>query len=54
MINDATPSDTFIDTTGWGKGMATVNGHILGKYWASQGPQVCNSCELNLWKLFSR
>ncbi|PAV78091.1 hypothetical protein WR25_12171 [Diploscapter pachys] len=40
MINDATPSDTFVDTTGWGKGVITVNGHILGKYWASQGPQM--------------
>ncbi|XP_050453889.1 beta-galactosidase isoform X2 [Cataglyphis hispanica] len=33
------PLDTFLDTTGWGKGMAFVNGHNLGRYWPLVGPQ---------------
>lgn len=32
------PSDTFLDTRGWGKGYVLVNGHNLGRYW-SVGPQ---------------
>ena len=32
------PADLFLDTTGWGKGMAWVNGWPLGRYW-SRGPQ---------------
>ncbi|KAH8035296.1 hypothetical protein HPB51_004537 [Rhipicephalus microplus] len=32
--------DTFLDTTGWGKGVAFVNGFNLGRYWPSIGPQV--------------
>ncbi|XP_070158102.1 beta-galactosidase isoform X1 [Polyergus mexicanus] len=34
------PLDTFLDTTGWGKGMAFVNGHNLGRYWPLVGPQI--------------
>lgn len=34
------PLDTFLDTAGWGKGMAFVNGHNLGRYWPSVGPQI--------------
>ncbi|VDL83671.1 unnamed protein product [Nippostrongylus brasiliensis] len=33
------PTDTFLNTTGWGKGVALVNGHNLGRYWARVGPQ---------------
>ena len=29
----------FLDTTGWGKGIAWVNGFCLGRYWR-RGPQV--------------
>ncbi|KAH6940536.1 hypothetical protein HPB50_000557 [Hyalomma asiaticum] len=32
--------DTFLDPTGWGKGVALVNGFNLGRYWPSIGPQV--------------
>jgi beta-galactosidase len=32
------PADLFLDTTGWGKGYALVNGFLLGRYWGS-GPQ---------------
>ncbi|MDQ2584981.1 glycoside hydrolase family 35 protein [Saccharothrix yanglingensis] len=32
------PADLFLDTTGWGKGMAWFNGFALGRYW-SRGPQ---------------
>jgi len=34
------PLDTFLDTTGWGKGVAFVNGHNLGRYWPLVGPQM--------------
>ncbi|XP_077499826.1 beta-galactosidase-like [Amblyomma americanum] len=34
------PLDTFLDPTGWGKGVAFVNGFNLGRYWPSIGPQV--------------
>ncbi|MBU4215638.1 MAG: beta-galactosidase [Actinobacteria bacterium] len=32
------PSDLFLDTRDWGRGMAWVNGWPLGRYW-SRGPQ---------------
>lgn len=32
--------DTFVDTTGWGKGVMFVNGFNLGRYWPSEGPQL--------------
>lgn len=32
------PSDLFLDTTFWGKGLVWVNGFLLGRYW-SRGPQ---------------
>ncbi|XP_077550199.1 beta-galactosidase-like isoform X1 [Haemaphysalis longicornis] len=32
--------DTFLDPTGWGKGVAFVNNFNLGRYWPSVGPQV--------------
>lgn len=32
------PTDLFLDTKGWGKGFASVNGFLLGRYWSS-GPQ---------------
>ncbi|KRB36824.1 glycoside hydrolase family 35 protein [Microbacterium sp. Root180] len=31
-------TDLFLDTRGWGKGFAYVNGFFLGRYWAN-GPQ---------------
>ncbi|KAG5346790.1 BGAL galactosidase, partial [Acromyrmex charruanus] len=34
------PLDTYLDTTGWGKGVAFVNGHNLGRYWPLVGPQI--------------
>lgn len=33
-----TPSDTFLDLNGWGKGCAFLNGVNLGRFWAA-GPQ---------------
>ncbi|MFT4041780.1 MAG: beta-galactosidase [Gordonia sp. (in: high G+C Gram-positive bacteria)] len=32
------PSDLFLDTSIWGKGVAWINGFALGRYW-SRGPQ---------------
>jgi beta-galactosidase len=34
------PLDTYLDTTGWGKGVAFVNGYNLGRYWPLVGPQI--------------
>lgn len=34
----AASTDLFLDTTGWGKGFAWVNGFFLGRYWR-RGPQ---------------
>ena len=31
--------DTFLDLTKWKKGVVWVNGHNLGRYWPSAGPQ---------------
>jgi len=31
-------ADLFLDTLGWGKGVAWINGFPLGRYW-SRGPQ---------------
>ncbi|WP_439590802.1 glycoside hydrolase family 35 protein [Microbacterium sp.] len=32
------PADLFLDTNGWGKGYAWINGFFLGRYWR-RGPQ---------------
>ena len=32
------PTDLFLDTAGWGKGMVWFNGFMLGRYWR-RGPQ---------------
>ena len=37
-FNVATPSDTFLDFSTWGKGLVYVNGHPLGRIWEI-GPQ---------------
>lgn len=39
-ISDSTIYDTYLDTTGWGKGIAFVNGFNLGRYWPVIGPQI--------------
>uniref|UniRef100_A0A6M2DWQ0 Beta-galactosidase n=1 Tax=Xenopsylla cheopis TaxID=163159 RepID=A0A6M2DWQ0_XENCH len=36
---DGIPRDTFLDMTNWGKGVAWINGHNLGRYWPAVGPQ---------------
>lgn len=36
----STPQDTYLDTTGWGKGSLFVNGFNLGRYWPVAGPQM--------------
>ncbi|XP_011504191.1 PREDICTED: beta-galactosidase-like [Ceratosolen solmsi marchali] len=33
-------SDTFLNTASWGKGIAFINGHNLGRYWSLIGPQL--------------
>ena len=33
-------ADTYLDTSGWGKGIAWVNGFNLGWFWPTQGPQL--------------
>ncbi|WP_136706290.1 beta-galactosidase [Agromyces sp. H66] len=37
-IELAAPADLFLDTLHWGKGLAWVNGFLLGRYWR-HGPQ---------------
>jgi len=37
-VNVEQPGDTFLDLRPWGKGLAWVNGHNLGRYW-NIGPQ---------------
>eukprot|EP00794_Sanderia_malayensis_P003774 gene3774-4297_t len=32
-------ADTFLKLDGWSKGQAFINGHNLGRYWPSVGPQ---------------
>jgi hypothetical protein len=39
-FNASTLTDTWFDSTGWGKGQLFVNGFNLGRYWPSKGPQV--------------
>ncbi|XP_013099456.2 beta-galactosidase [Stomoxys calcitrans] len=39
-IKDLHTSDTYLDTTGWSKGIAFVNGENMGRYWPMVGPQV--------------
>lgn len=34
------PADTFLHLVDWNKGLVWVNGHLLGRYWSSQGPQM--------------
>ncbi|VDM67347.1 unnamed protein product [Strongylus vulgaris] len=34
------PTDTFLNTRGWGKGVAIINGNNLGRFWATEGPQI--------------
>lgn len=31
--------DTFLDVTGWGRGVVFLNGVNLGRYWPKKGPQ---------------
>ncbi|XP_049781675.1 beta-galactosidase-like isoform X1 [Schistocerca cancellata] len=38
--NDTVPKDTFLDVSGWHKGVAFVNGNNLGRYWPIEGSQV--------------
>ena len=37
-VDLAEPTDLFLETTGWGKGLAWMNGFALGRYWR-RGPQ---------------
>lgn len=39
-INNRVIYDTYLDTTGWGKGIAFINGFNLGRYWPVIGPQI--------------
>uniref|UniRef100_A0A0A9X8K5 Beta-galactosidase n=2 Tax=Lygus hesperus TaxID=30085 RepID=A0A0A9X8K5_LYGHE len=37
--SDDFPLDSYLDMTGWGKGLVFINGHNLGRYWHI-GPQM--------------
>lgn len=32
--------DTYLNPTGWGKGVTYINGFNLGRYWPIAGPQI--------------
>lgn len=34
------PLDSFLQVSGWRKGVAFLNGHNLGRYWPVAGPQL--------------
>lgn len=34
------PLDTYLNPSDWGKGVAFINGHNLGRYWPTVGPQI--------------
>ncbi|KAL4148356.1 hypothetical protein QTP88_002620 [Uroleucon formosanum] len=38
--NLSKPLDTYLDPTGWKKGVAFVNGINIGRYWPAVGPQI--------------
>lgn len=40
VLNTSKPEDTFLDTSGWYKGVAFLNGFNLGRYWPVAGPQI--------------
>jgi len=37
---DNYPLDTFLEVSGWSKGVVWLNGHNLGRYWPIAGPQL--------------
>ncbi|KAH8243823.1 hypothetical protein KR032_010419 [Drosophila birchii] len=37
---EADLADTYLDMSGWGKGIVFVNGENLGRYWPLVGPQI--------------
>lgn len=39
FLNQTQVLDTFLDLWGWSKGIVFINGHNLGRYWASVKPQ---------------
>lgn len=40
LLKDVEPANTFLDPTGWHRGVAFINGFNLGRYWPIMGPQV--------------
>ncbi|KAJ8674533.1 hypothetical protein QAD02_005795 [Eretmocerus hayati] len=40
FVVEGEPRVTYLNPSGWGKGVAYVNGNNLGRYWPSVGPQV--------------
>ncbi|KAH8417408.1 hypothetical protein KR222_010567 [Zaprionus bogoriensis] len=40
IANGDTLADTYLDMSGWGKGIVFLNGENLGRYWPLVGPQI--------------
>ncbi|OQV15761.1 Beta-galactosidase-1-like protein 2 [Hypsibius exemplaris] len=38
-VSDDQPRDTYLDLTGWGRGVVFINGFNIGRYWPDAGPQ---------------
>ena len=39
VINIRTPADTFLNMKGWTKGVVSVNGFNIGRYWPVSASQ---------------
>lgn len=40
VLSESQVADTYMDPTGWGKGVVFINGFNLGRYWPIVGPQI--------------
>ncbi|UYV72287.1 GLB1 [Cordylochernes scorpioides] len=49
-VPESTPKDTFLKLDGWGKGFAWLNGHPLGRYWPTKGPQQTLYAPAPFWQ----
>jgi len=44
ILKESDVSDTYVDPSGWGKGVLFINGFNLGRYWPLVGPQITLYC----------
>lgn len=51
ILKESDVSDTYLDPTGWGKGVLFINGFNLGRYWPLVGPQVTLYCPREILRI---